>query len=113
MIDSLDEPKVKTSDFNRLSCARERLSRSRFFLPERSDDFPLHQRLQRARPEGFSPALSENVAVAPQQLRHEWDAIRNQYEHLGNLAVIDEPNLEELEARVLAFVSRFLAETEG
>jgi hypothetical protein len=90
----------------------ERLSRCRAYLLEKSDELPLQTRLERAIIEGFSPTLTDWFAEAHSDLREEWEAIQDDASRLDSvqvtLGLMDEEALEELEARVLAFVHRYL-----
>ncbi len=90
----------------------ERLSRARTFLLERSDEFPLQKRLERARAEGFSAMLTDVFPKRYADEFREWEAIGAEFETVDSatvgLALMSDEDLEALEARVLEFIQRCL-----
>jgi hypothetical protein len=96
-----------------VSYIRQRLGACRALLL--GNDKPLNARLQLAHAEGFGASLTDLFPDAHADLRKEWEAIGEDFARLGpanvTLATMSEPELETLEARVLAFVSRYLAAT--
>lgn len=98
------------------SYLRQRLAGCRAALLRDADAKPLHARLERAYTEGFMATLTNQFAEAHADLRDEWEAIREDFARLGRvnvtLAAIGDDELEALEARILAFVDRYMARTE-
>jgi hypothetical protein len=110
------EDKLTAQERKHLHYLRERLSRARVFLLEKSDKFPLEVRLERALGEGFSATLTDLFAEAHADLRNEWEAIREEGTDLDGYRVtldrMSEEELETFEARIFAFIERYLAATE-
>lgn len=99
---------------NHLGYTLQRIGVCRSVLLERPDKFPLHGRLQRAYAEGFMATLTDWIALAPGDLPDEWQSIREEYTRHGRinitLGLMSDDELEALEARILAFIDRYLAE---
>jgi FMN phosphatase YigB (HAD superfamily) len=113
----MPDDRLNREERSHLGYTRQRIGVCRSILFDRPEKFSLADRLERAYAEGFMATLTDWVALAPGDLPDEWEAIRQEYTRLGRinitLGLMSDQEREAFEARILAFIDRYMAETEN
>ena len=111
----MDERNLTAEERSHLGYTRQRLGGCQSVLLD-SRRLPLNARVERAYVEGFMATLTDWVGLAGADLAEEWEAIREEFTRHGRINItvglMGDSELEAFEARILAFIDRYMAETE-